>query len=171
MLIYNNITICPYPAIPQHIASISEQPPANWWLSPGPNERGCCRSYQTIITNPGLNLEPKPSHAGLVLVNGGFAFLRRVFGLGEEHAVVAGGLFGFAHAAGLYMDYNISVKMLCCRFASFGGYGWCRRVEVRFLRWRNGGGYLPWVSRSVMIESARGRVLACLFMPEREGSV
>lgn len=145
------------------------------WLSPGPNERGCCRSCQTIITNPGLNLEPEPSHAGLVLVNGGLAFLRRVFGLGEEHAVVAGGLFGFAHAAGLYIDCNISVKVLFCRFACFGGMidvlvCWCW-LDARFLRWEEMASYLPLVSRSVMIEPVRVRILACLFMPERERSV
>lgn len=83
-------------------------------------KRDCCRLHLTIITNPSLNPESEPSHAGLVLVNGGLAFLRRVFGLGEEHAVVAGGLFGFAHAAGLYMDYKISVKVFFCRFCLEG---------------------------------------------------
>lgn len=50
-----------------------------------------------------LNLEPKPSHAALILIDGRLALLRGVFRLGEEHAVVAGGFFGLADAAGLYV--------------------------------------------------------------------
>ena len=48
-----------------------------------------------------LDLETKSSHASLVLLDRGLALLLRVFGLGEEHAVIAGGLLGFADTAGL----------------------------------------------------------------------
>lgn len=48
-----------------------------------------------------LDLEAKSSHARLVLLNCGFALLLGVVRLGEEHTVVAGGLFGFADAARL----------------------------------------------------------------------
>lgn len=48
-----------------------------------------------------LDLEAKSSHASLVLLDRGLALLLGVFGLGEEHAVIASGLLGFADAAGL----------------------------------------------------------------------
>jgi hypothetical protein len=53
------------------------------------------------IKGHSLDLEAKSSHAGLVLFNGGLALLLGVIGLREQHAVVAGGLFGLADAAGL----------------------------------------------------------------------
>ena len=82
----------------------------------GTKRKGVLPALSDYYNEPDLNLESKPSHAGLVLLNGRFAFLRRVFGLREEHAVVAGSLFGFAHTAGLYINYNISVKIFFCRF-------------------------------------------------------
>ena len=82
----------------------------------GAKRKGVLPALSDYHIEPDLNLESKPSHAGLVLLNGRFAFLRRVFGLREEHAVVAGRLFGFAHTAGLYINYNISVKIFFCRF-------------------------------------------------------
>lgn len=48
-----------------------------------------------------LDLEAVASHAGLVLLDQGLALLCGVVGLGEEHAVIAGGLFGLANAAWL----------------------------------------------------------------------
>jgi hypothetical protein len=48
-----------------------------------------------------LDLEAKSSHARFVLLDRGLALLLRAVGLGEEHAVVASGLLGFADAAGL----------------------------------------------------------------------
>jgi hypothetical protein len=48
-----------------------------------------------------LNLEAKASHASFVLLDSGLAFLLGIFGLGEKHAVIAGGLLGLADAAGL----------------------------------------------------------------------
>ena len=62
-----------------------------------PNHRNQAKSKQPSW----LNLEPKPSHTALILVDGRLALLRRVLRLGEEHTVVAGGLFGLADAAGL----------------------------------------------------------------------
>lgn len=55
-----------------------------------------------------LDLESVSSHTGLVLFNHGLAFLLGVVGFREEHAVVTGGLFSFADAAGLY-KYLISI--------------------------------------------------------------
>ena len=57
--------------------------------------------YNTRPTQTGLDLKSKSSHAGFVLLDDGLAFLSGIVGLRKEHAVVAGGLFGFAHAAGL----------------------------------------------------------------------
>lgn len=51
--------------------------------------------------NHSLDLEAESSHARLVLLNGGLALLLGVIGLGEQHAVVAGSLFGLADATGL----------------------------------------------------------------------
>jgi hypothetical protein len=48
-----------------------------------------------------LDLETESSHASFVLLNCGLALLFGVIGLGEEHAVIASGLLGFADAAGL----------------------------------------------------------------------
>jgi hypothetical protein len=53
------------------------------------------------VRDRALDLEAKSSHARLVLLDRGLALLLRVVGLGEEHAVVASGLLGFADAAGL----------------------------------------------------------------------
>ena len=64
------------------------------------------RSFQRSIGDASLDLEAESSHAGLVLLNCGLAFLRWVIGFGEEHAVVASGLFGLAYAAGLV---NVSI--------------------------------------------------------------
>lgn len=50
---------------------------------------------------PRLHLEAEAGHAGAVLVDGGFAVGGRVGGVGEEHALVALGLFLCANAAGL----------------------------------------------------------------------
>ena len=49
----------------------------------------------------GLDLEAIPEHAGLVLLDHRLALLGGIIGLGEKHAVVAGGLLIFADAAGL----------------------------------------------------------------------
>lgn len=54
--------------------------------------------YQATISN----LEPKTRHAGLILVDCGLAFLCRIVRFREQHAVIAGRLFGFTDAAGLY---------------------------------------------------------------------
>ena len=114
MLIYNNITIYPYPVMAKQSPNISHPSPNNHGklVVAGAKRKGVLPALSDYHIEPDLNLESKPSHAGLVLLNGGFAFLRRVFGLREEHAVVAGSLFGFAHTAGLYINYNISVKKL-----------------------------------------------------------
>lgn len=48
-----------------------------------------------------LNLESEPKHTGLVFLNHRLALLGRIVGLGEEHAVIAGGLLVLADAAGL----------------------------------------------------------------------
>ena len=48
------------------------------------------------------NLEPKAQHAALVKINRRLAVLHRVRRVGEEHTVVARGLFVFADAAGLW---------------------------------------------------------------------
>lgn len=53
-----------------------------------------------VSTN--LDLEAESSHAGLVLVDGGLAFLRRIVGLRKQHAVIPGCLLGLADAAGLW---------------------------------------------------------------------
>lgn len=53
------------------------------------------------MNKPRLDLEPKASHAGLVLFDRRLALLGGIVGLGEQHAVVPGGLFVFADAAGL----------------------------------------------------------------------
>ena len=56
---------------------------------------------EAIRSENELDLEAKSGHASLVLLDRGLALLLRVFGLGEEHAVIAGGLLGFADTAGL----------------------------------------------------------------------
>lgn len=48
-----------------------------------------------------LDLEAIAEHAGLVLLDHGLALLGGIIGLGEKHAVIAGGLLVFADAAGL----------------------------------------------------------------------
>lgn len=49
----------------------------------------------------GLDLKAEAGHAGLVLLDHRLALLRWVIGLGEQHAVIAGGLLVLANAAGL----------------------------------------------------------------------
>lgn len=59
-----------------------------------------------------LDLEAKAGHTALVLLNCGLALLRGIIGLGEKHAVIAGGLLGLANAAGLYRSRRMSVNLL-----------------------------------------------------------
>lgn len=65
-----------------------------------------------------LDLEAVPSHARLVLLNCGLAFLLGVVGLREQHAVVAGGLLGLADAAGL----ESRLVATCAYFGGVGSY-------------------------------------------------
>ena len=57
--------------------------------------------WPTPDTPPYLDLEPEPGHAAAVQVDGRLAVLLGVGGVGEEHALVALGLFVLAHAARL----------------------------------------------------------------------
>ena len=60
-----------------------------------------CHSPTPPYTPSYLDLEPEPGHAAAVQVDGRLAVLLGVGGVGEEHALVALGLFVLAHAAGL----------------------------------------------------------------------
>lgn len=69
-----------------------------------------------------------PSHAALVLLNEGLAVGGRVIGFGEEHALVALGLFFLAHTTRLEGSDIIRRKMLSvidwigeCAYLGFGG--------------------------------------------------
>lgn len=64
-----------------------------------------------------LDFETKAGHASLVLIDSRLALLGGVIGLGEEHAVIAGGLLILADAAGLYMCMTGSVFV-------FADVGW-----------------------------------------------
>lgn len=55
--------------------------------------------HLSIISH--LNLKPVSRHTSLILVDRRLAFLGGIVGLGEQHAVVSGLLFGFADAAWL----------------------------------------------------------------------
>lgn len=57
--------------------------------------------WRSSIKDQSLDLEAKSGHADLVLFDCGFALLLGVFGLREEHAVIASSLLGFADTAGL----------------------------------------------------------------------
>ena len=82
-----------------------------------------------------LNLEAKSSHASLVLLDRGLALLLRVLGLGEEHAVVASSLLGFANAAGLEWKGRVnSLRMLDRQYR-----------------------FIPWASRTGRVEQALAR--------------
>jgi hypothetical protein len=64
-------------------------------------------SSQIQQTNPSCNhpplrqIKPKPFHTTPVLADQVHACFLRIFRRGEQHALVAGGFFVFAHAAGL----------------------------------------------------------------------
>lgn len=65
-------------------------------------------SCQIILCSEAvLDLVSEVSHAGLVLVDKGHAVGSRVFGVGEEHALVALRLFFLADTAGLDNTVNI----------------------------------------------------------------
>jgi hypothetical protein len=80
-----------------------------------------------------LDLETIAGHAGLILLNQGFAFLRRIIGFGEEHAIVSRCLFGFAYAAWLIEDRPRSVRI--ARYfrlrncTNLGFLCWCFRCD------------------------------------------
>lgn len=59
-----------------------------------------------------LDLVAEASHAGLVLVDEGNAVGGRVFGVGEQHALVAFGLFLLAYTARLDVTVNIAEKSI-----------------------------------------------------------
>jgi hypothetical protein len=94
--------------------------------------------YNTRPTQTGLDLKSKSSHAGFVLLDDGLAFLSGIVGLRKEHAVVAGGLFGFAHAAGLVgrsvlcrgsIDAWAGTLRTYLGFLALGGLSWCLRLR------------------------------------------
>ena len=102
----------------------------------GLKRRRPCPGYGTSIDDvqPSISFpssirsdfEPKPQHAALVKINRRLAVLHRVRRLGEEHAVVARGLFVFADTAGLWFG-------LCLLGRRWGGGLRCRSCEKTVL--------------------------------------
>src|SRR4051812_2278107 len=98
--------------------------PKNQMILKEKNKTPTNECYNTMLYSTGrrslavLDLEAVPSHARLVLLNCGFAFLLWVVRLGEQHAVVAGGLLGLADAAGL----ESRLVATCAYFGSVGSY-------------------------------------------------
>lgn len=70
------------------------------------------RDSDLLQASATLNLVSKAEHAALVLVDEGHAVLRRVLGVGEEHALVALGLFFLADAAGLSIGRDVSASAI-----------------------------------------------------------
>lgn len=77
-------------------------------------------TYPTAIPNragynanqtTNLNLKSVPSHARLVLVDHRLAFLCGILGFREQHAVISGGLLGFADAARLFLLDRLALRI------------------------------------------------------------